>query len=647
MLDVVPPTPLSPWHPFPSTLAGMKRTHLRGLYSPELLESRIAPATFTVTNLSDAMLGSLRNVIGIANASPGADTIAFDPAILPGVITLSLEINILDTLTIKGPGIDLLSVSGNDLVRIFNIGDGTALLKPTTISGLTLTDGKTAGDGGAIVSTEPLTLKNVVIRSSYAGNDGGAVFVNTPGKISISGSRIVHNVAINGGGGLYLRSLAGVSIVKTTIADNMADNGGGLYAQATGAKSVVLIDGCTISNNVALGGNGGGLQLRSVDNAKLIVKNSLITGNSAQSAGGGLYAASGHLAVSKTTFSNNSADRGGAIAADRAGTLTISGSRFLGNEATNATAANPGGGALYLQGPNTVLKIAGTIFAGNHSATYGGALAHTGAMTMSITGSSFLGNTAGLSGGAFDLGDGAVLTVSGSLLSANTALGGGAFNLNGAATLTLKSSTVSGNVAESGGGGAIFAQPTSVLNLTGNKFTENRALYGGAIDLISNIGGQAATARLSGTLFQANVAETSGGAIATSGATIFQSKSDKFIGNVAKTGQGGGVYLRNTAGIVITGSLFQGNVAASSGGGVSIAGNATLTSVKILDNIAGPGGRGGGLRISDGTVFIFRSVITGNVANDGGGIFNSGLLSLDTTLLTGNAARITPHRGFV
>ena len=628
----------------------MKRTPLRGLYAPELLEPRIAPATFTVTNLSNALIGSLRNIIGVANANPGADTIIFDPAILPGVIPLSLEISILDSLTIKGPGIDLLSVSGNDLVRIFNIGDGTAALKPTTISGLTLTDGKAAAgmDGGAIVSTEPLTLKNVVIRSSYAGNDGGAVFVNTPGKISISGSRIVHNEAINGGGGLYLRSAAGISIVKTIIADNKADNGGGLYAQASGPKSVVMIDGCTISNNVALGDNGGGLQLRSVDNARFIVKNSLVTGNAAQTAGGGLYIAEGHLLISKTSFSNNTADRGGAIAADKVKTLTISGSRFLGNEATNATLANPGGGALYLQGSNTVLKIASTIFAGNKSATYGGVLAHSGGLSIHVIGSSFLGNFAAFRGGAFELEDGAVLAMSTSLVSGNEALGGGAFSLKFAATLTLKNSTVSGNLADSGGGGAIFAQPTSVLNLTGNKFTENRALYGGAIHIISNMGGQAVTATLSGNLFQANVAEMVGGAVATSGATVFTSKSDKFIGNVAVTGQGGGVYLDNTGGITITGSLFQGNVAGSSGGGLRIGWDATLSGIKVLDNIAGPGGRGGGLRISDGTVFITRSIITGNVANDGGGIFNSGLLGLDTaTILKGNAARINPNLGFI
>jgi hypothetical protein len=52
-------------------------------------------------------------------------------------------------------------VSGNDVSRIFRIDNATAALKPVT-----LTDGWTSGAGGAISSSEPPALKNVVIRSS-------------------------------------------------------------------------------------------------------------------------------------------------------------------------------------------------------------------------------------------------------------------------------------------------------------------------------------------------------------------------------------------------------------------------------------------------------------------------------------------------
>ena len=58
----------------------MKRRHQRGLYAPELLESRIAPATFIVTSLLDDGDGNkltLREAIDAANTQPDKDTITF------------------------------------------------------------------------------------------------------------------------------------------------------------------------------------------------------------------------------------------------------------------------------------------------------------------------------------------------------------------------------------------------------------------------------------------------------------------------------------------------------------------------------------------------------------------------------------------
>ena len=605
---------------------GPVRRRFGGLYAPELLEARIAPATFTVTNLlGDRTEGSLRKEIEDANAAPGADTIVFkltDP-LVPHTITLRFafgEIPINGPLTIKGPGIDLLTVSGDHKMRIFNIDDGAAgVLSPTTISGLTLTDGKAVAgldNGGAIFSLEPLALKNVVIRGSEAAVDGGGVFVNTAGKVSIVGSRIVHNVAKADGGGLYLAAAAGISVVKTTIADNTALTRGGLYAVVSDPKSVILIDTCIISSNTATNGRGGGLQLDGPDDGKIIVKNSLISGNSATTSGGGIYLDDGNLLITKTTFSNNTASRGGALGSDVAKSLTISGSRFIGNRASGG--ADAGGGALYLEGA-TVVKITGTLFSRNTSGTGGGAIAHNGALTMAITGSSFLDNT-GSAGGAIILSD--------------------------AAVLTMRSSTFSGNTG--GSGGAIHAGTGAVLNLTGNKFTENRATNGGAIGIFGLVGA-AAKANLSGNLFQANVAEGSGGAVAAFDDSVFTSKGDKFIGNVALTGQGGGVYLDNKGGIFITGSLFQSNVAGNnSGGGLLIGESATLTGLKVLDNISGPGGRGGGLRVGGAgiTVVITKSLITGNVASDGGGIFfDSGTTTIATTIVKGNAAGINQNIG--
>jgi hypothetical protein len=109
------------------------------------LESRIAPATYTVTNNSNSGAGSLRQAVINANGSGGADTINF--LVIPSPITLTTgEIAINEALTIKGPGADSLTVSGNNLSRIFNT-TGAPAGAAISINGLTLTGGNEPAAG--------------------------------------------------------------------------------------------------------------------------------------------------------------------------------------------------------------------------------------------------------------------------------------------------------------------------------------------------------------------------------------------------------------------------------------------------------------------------------------------------------------------
>src|SRR5438874_2103771 len=77
------------------------------------LEDRIAPATFTVTNIGDAGAGSLRDAISQANANPGFDTITFDPTTFGTSQTIALLTalpQLTDSLKINGPGSGLVTV---------------------------------------------------------------------------------------------------------------------------------------------------------------------------------------------------------------------------------------------------------------------------------------------------------------------------------------------------------------------------------------------------------------------------------------------------------------------------------------------------------------------------------------------------------
>src|SRR5262245_51725801 len=88
----------------------------------ELLEGRLAPATFLVTNTRDGDPGSLREAIHMANATPGADTIKFNIPIdrgPPVIVLRSALPTVTGPVTIDGdtqpgsrPGVPVVEVTG-------------------------------------------------------------------------------------------------------------------------------------------------------------------------------------------------------------------------------------------------------------------------------------------------------------------------------------------------------------------------------------------------------------------------------------------------------------------------------------------------------------------------------------------------------
>jgi hypothetical protein len=175
-----------------------RKSTLKSLYGRQLrlepLEDRRLLAEVTVDTLADTVdlddgFTSLREAIFATNLVGGPDTIEFDPALTAaGAATILLsrgELAITDDLTINGPGANLLTIdaSGNDPTPDVNNGDGSrifviddssgAVLKTISISGLSLTGGDVAIDGGAISSLENLTVTACWIIGNSAGRNGG------------------------------------------------------------------------------------------------------------------------------------------------------------------------------------------------------------------------------------------------------------------------------------------------------------------------------------------------------------------------------------------------------------------------------------------------------------------------------------------
>jgi hypothetical protein len=167
-------------------------------YMPHLdcLEIREVLSTLTVTSLADSGAGSLRATIA---AAADGDTIKFSPSLSGSTISvISGEIAFDESLDIEGPGSKQLSVSGENISRIFDIGPDA---KAVTIAGLTLEYGLATLKGGAIADSaktgETLRLSNCTFfANQVTGNEaaGGAVWMNA-GALNIANCMFNSNSA--------------------------------------------------------------------------------------------------------------------------------------------------------------------------------------------------------------------------------------------------------------------------------------------------------------------------------------------------------------------------------------------------------------------------------------------------------------------
>src|SRR5262245_7431464 len=257
----------------PSAPVGRVRPRFRPTL--EGLEDRLAPATFTVTSLTDTNVafavvgdkldmggvgsgasGDLRWCLSQANRTPGADDIVFR---VPADSTIELNQMLMsyDDVTIHGPKAVKLTLSGQGQHRVLYVNNGTV-----AIDHLTIADGRArGGDGG---------------NSSNGGGGGGAglgggLLIDS-GTVTLSGVTFTNNQAIGGNGGN--RSGAGFGAGGGGAGGNGGDSagGGGGFTGAggrgganggggggfTGAGGRGARIGGTGGDGAPIGGGGGG-----------------------------------------------------------------------------------------------------------------------------------------------------------------------------------------------------------------------------------------------------------------------------------------------------------------------------------------------------------------------------------------------------
>ncbi|MGH2951337.1 MAG: hypothetical protein ACRDKX_04760, partial [Solirubrobacterales bacterium] len=155
-----------------------------------LLAPPAQAATYTVTNLYDPGSGycdaygcTLREAIDDANANPYYDRIEFASGLSGSINLYDGDIEITDhSLTIAGPGNEVITVNGNYDNRIFDLYGFNSPYYEVSISGLTLRHGAVYGRGGAIRNegfegdAASLTIEDSVITDNFAFGVGGAIF---------------------------------------------------------------------------------------------------------------------------------------------------------------------------------------------------------------------------------------------------------------------------------------------------------------------------------------------------------------------------------------------------------------------------------------------------------------------------------------
>ncbi len=503
-------------------------------------------ATIVVNSIADQVdnnngITTLRDAINQANADSGEDLIVFDRSLFSTkqTITLSLgELDITHSLDIIAPrdtltGGDLVSVSGNNATRVFEIDTGATV----NLSGLLITGGKLTGDnGGGISNSGTLNLDSTIVSNNNVTSSLG----------SSNTSRVVNGY----GAGIY--NTGTLNLSNSTVSSNTANDdanagaiGGGIYN--TGS---VFISNSTLSGNRA------------------------ITGSYGSSTGGGIYN-SGSLIVSNSTLNNSAtggtygSHSGGSIYS--IGTVEVTNSSLGGSTSGGDYGSNIGGsvfngGTLNLSNST----ISGSAIASNYGPGTGGGIYNTG--TAAITNST-ISNSKG--GGIYNTRN---LTVSDTIIANNTITGfnggGGIFNSGNA---TLSNSTINnnrtsqgGHYSDSGDGGGIYNRGTiTVSNSTISGNTASQAREGGNGGGIFNSG----TSTIINSTISGNTASgvSGGGGIDNSGnATVINStiSNNNALGINRNTGNGGGIYNDYAATFTLLFSTVTQNITANRGGGV-------------------------------------------------------------------------------
>lgn len=366
----------------------------------------------------------------LETALAGGGLVTFDCG-GPKTIVLTSQKTITADTTINGAGD--ITLSGGGTTRLFDVQNGAHL----TIQELTVANGYSTNDGGGIYVERLGAL--TVSDSTFTGNtgyNGGAIATNGWGwddvgvVLTVTGSAFNQNTAIapaipgggNGGGGIYLSGSSTGTVTDSSFNGNQSSNGGAIHLLHSNLHAVRVTFHNNQANNTAGGGGGGAIYMDGTKglNGQVRLELSTFMGNSTNQLGGAIFSfpeGSGSTYIDRSTFDGNvstNRGQGGAIyhqSATGNGALTIDNSTFVNNKsaATPLDTSSSGGALWLLDAPVTITNSTFTNNDATHSQSdsmdptnwrrgFGGAIRTSDDTT--IVNSTLVDNTAGFVGGA-------------------------------------------------------------------------------------------------------------------------------------------------------------------------------------------------------------------------------------------------------
>ena len=429
------------------------------------------------------------------------------------------------------------------------------------ITGSNFTNNKAQYGGAIYICEGNIAISDSLFENNSADVEGGAIdidsAINNP-VVTVENSKFVNNTpqAIHNSKELHL------GIETFTDLQNAIDLVDGILTldsdiAMTDDEAAGFVGGVAINKDIVIDGKGHTIDAKNLGRifsigegfTVTLTNATLINGRADE--GGAIYN-DGSLTLSDVKLSDNAADSyGGAVFNN--GELVVSDSVFDSNDVLNRGSASVdyGGAAIYNWYDGT-LTVSGSNFTNNiknykNGDRLVGAIATIGDATIS---DSYFVNNAGRWGGAISASgyliagdDVNTLTVSGSTFKENGGLYGAGIFVAGS-DFTVSDCVFDKNTAFGKGnmtpnnnnGAAIEVTDTNKAiagTIAGSKFTNNKAQYGGAIDICEG------NIKITDSEFVNNSADVEGGAIdinTVNGNPEVSISDSKFINNSASYG---------------------------------------------------------------------------------------------------------------